>query len=135
MKRVFVDTGAWIALAVKNDNYHMQALQIATDLKSHNTLLMTSDYVLDETVTWLRYNVGHSAATDFIMHILSSKVTEILYVDEIIFRKTTLLFKKYRDQKFSLTDCSSFVLMQQHRIKQAFTFDTHFFTVGFEILK
>jgi len=46
MKRVFIDTGAWIALADKNDNLHKQALQIADTLKSQNTLLITSDYTV-----------------------------------------------------------------------------------------
>lgn len=135
MKRVFVDTGAWIALVDKNDDFHPQALRIAAFLKSSNTPLTTSDYVPDETVTWLRYNVGHSIAADFALQLLSSNVTEIFYVDEPVFNKSVQLFKKFSDQKFSFTDSSSFVLMHGHRIKQAFTFDAHFITAGFEILK
>ena len=135
MKRVFVDTGAWIALAEQSDTHHLKANKIIEKLGNENALLITSDYVLDETITWLRYNVSHKVAVEFAAQVMTSNVTEVLYIDEAAFVKTTELFNKYRDQKFSFTDCSSFVLMRTHRIKQAFAFDAHFLTAGFEILK
>jgi predicted nucleic acid-binding protein len=54
VKRVFVDTGAWIALAEQSDVHHLQAIAIADELSRANTLLITSDYILDETITWFR---------------------------------------------------------------------------------
>ncbi len=134
MKKVFVDTGAWIALAERSDVHHLQANAIADELGKENSLLITSDYVLDEALTWFRYNVGHKVATKFAAQVLSSNVIEVLFIDETIFNKTIELFKKYDDQKFSFTDCSSFVLMRSHRIRQAFTFDAHFLTAGFELV-
>jgi predicted nucleic acid-binding protein len=135
VKRVFVDTGAWIALTDQSDAFHTQAHQIADHLKNLNTLLVTSDYVLDETITWLRYHAGHQVAAEFADQVMSSQVTEVIYIDENVFSRTVALFRKYKDQKFSFTDCSSFALMQTHRIKQAFAFDAHFTTAGFELLK
>jgi hypothetical protein len=135
VKRVFVDTGAWIALADQSDLFHAQARKITGGLKKQNTPLVTSDYVLDETITWLRYRAGHKIAVEFAAQVMSSQVTEVIYIDENVFSQTVAFFKKFEDQKFSLTDCSSFVLMQTHRIKQAFAFDGHFATAGFELLK
>ena len=51
MKRVFVDTGAWIALAEQSDVHHLQAIAIVDELSRANTLLITIDYILDETIT------------------------------------------------------------------------------------
>ena len=135
MKRVFVDTGAWIALTDLSDSFHAEASRIADQLKQRNTILVTSDYVLDETITWLRYHTSHKIAADFAAQLMSSQVTDIIYIDENVFSRTVALFRKFHDQKFSLTDCSSFVLMQTHRIKQVFAFDVHFATAGFELLK
>jgi hypothetical protein len=134
VKKVFVDTGAWIALAERSDVHHLQAGAIADKLNRENTLLITSDFVLDEALTWFRYNAGHKVATEFAAQVMTSNVTEIFYIDEILFNKTIELFRKYDDQKFSFTDCSSFVLMRAHRIRQAFTFDSHFLTAGFELV-
>jgi predicted nucleic acid-binding protein len=44
------------------------------------------------------------------------------------------LFKKYKDQDFSLTDCTSFVLMKRLKLSTCFTFDAHFSHMGFAIL-
>lgn len=57
--RVFVDTGAWIALTDKTDDYHKAALKIHAYLEENNAWLITSDYIIDETITWLRYKAGN----------------------------------------------------------------------------
>lgn len=129
-----MDTGAWIALAQQRDVHHIQATAIAEELSRANTILITSDYVLDEAITWFRYIVSHKVATEFVAQVLSSNVTEIIYIDEVIFNKAIEIFRKYGDQKFSLTDCTSFALMRTYRIKQAFTFDSHFITAGFDLV-
>jgi predicted nucleic acid-binding protein len=129
-----VDTGAWIALAQQRDVHHLQASAISDKLNSENTLLITSDYVLDEALTWFRYNVSHKVAIEFASQVISSNVIEIIYIDESLFKKSLELFKKYDDQKFSFTDCSSFVLMRAQHIKQAFTFNSHFITAGFDLV-
>ena len=134
MKKVFVDTGAWIALAQQRDVHHLQASAISEKFNRENALLITSDYVLDEALTWFRYKASHKVATEFAAQIKSSNVIEIIYIDESLFNKSLELFKKYDDQKFSFTDCSSFVLMRAHRIRQVFTFDAHFITAGFELV-
>jgi predicted nucleic acid-binding protein len=43
-------------------------------------------------------------------------------------------FLKYADQCISFTDCLSFVVMKNHRVKRVFTFDRHFAYAGFEII-
>jgi predicted nucleic acid-binding protein len=42
---------------------------------------------------------------------------------------------RFPDQSFSLADAVSFELMRRERLTQAFAFDQHFVTAGFEILR
>jgi predicted nucleic acid-binding protein len=62
----FVDTGAWIALFNVRDQYHAEARAIYYTLQQQRERLYTTDYVIDETVTRLRYDVNHSAAVEFL---------------------------------------------------------------------
>ena len=42
-------------------------------------------------------------------------------------------FFRWRDKSFSFTDCTSFVIMQEKRIRQVLTTDKHFAIAGFEL--
>ena len=57
----FVDTGAWIALLVPRDQHHVRAREFFRSMP-RDTRLLTSDYVLSETVTWLSYHGWSSTA-------------------------------------------------------------------------
>ena len=96
--KVFVDTGAWIALIDKSDDYHEAATKIYANLERRSAWLITSDYVIDETVTWLRYKVGHNAAVEFWNRLHNSKITEIIRVDAEIVTGAWKTFLKYSDR-------------------------------------
>lgn len=131
---VFVDTSAWIALLTRNDQSHPAALTIQTRLRNEKARLLTSDYIVDEAVTWLRYRVGHTAAVAFWETTLRSGLTEIAPINQELLGVAWDIFKKYADQEFSLTDCTSFALMRARNVSQVFTFDHHFLFMGFEVL-
>ena len=63
---IFVDTGAWIALLNQRDQYHDDAVVIYNGLKQQKARLLTTDYVIDETVTWLKYRSSHQVAVRFL---------------------------------------------------------------------
>lgn len=126
---IFVDSGAWIALSDRSDPLHEDAVAILNDLRQQNLQLLTTDYVIDETVTRLRYDSSHLVAIEFFDFIESTKDTGILTVVEIdrsLFQEAERLFRQYDDVKFSFTDCTSFAVCQQHNISEAFAFDQHF---------
>jgi len=56
MVPVFVDTGGWIAMAVSRDQYHQQAAFYYQGLSRNKVPLLTSNYVLTETYTRIRYD-------------------------------------------------------------------------------
>ena len=65
MKTVFVDTGAWIALAVGQDQFHLSAAAHARRLARVLTPLLTTNYVMLETYTYIRYHYDHQKALAF----------------------------------------------------------------------
>lgn len=133
MTAIFIDTSAFLAISNEKDAYHREAvefLQTIMDAKKF-TRIITSDYVIDETVTRIRFAVGHGAALGWIKNIKASTVLEILRVDEEIFNLGIELFEKYSDKSLSFTDCTSFALMEKKKIEWAFTFDGDFEKTGF----
>ena len=55
-------------------------------------------------------------------------------MDPSRFAETQSQFLKYRDRKWSFTDCFSFVLMRELRLREALTKDEHFREAGFTAL-
>ena len=131
--KLFVDTSAWLALNDKNDQHHKAALTKSDTIKRQKIELITSDYIIDETLTIIRYRVSHKAAVVFGDSLIGSNIVTILNIREEERFKAWTLFKRYGDKDFSFTDCTSFVLMKKLRIEKAFAFDDHFVQTGFEL--
>jgi predicted nucleic acid-binding protein len=130
---VFIDSGAWIALTDRKDQYHRKAALIYNKLKEKRELLTTTDYIIDETVTRLRYDLGHATAIRFLDLIEKTEQTgllKIFKIDNLIFKKAEILFRRYDSVILSFTDCTSFVICQKYSISDAFTFDQHFLMMG-----
>ena len=130
---IFADSGAWIALLNRRDQHHDDAAAILDSLGQQKAQLLTTDYVIDETVTWLRYRVNHAIAVQFLDLIESSRATGVLILvamDRILFQDAEQLFRQYDTARLSFTDCTSFAVCQQHNISEAFAFDQHFPMMG-----
>jgi uncharacterized protein len=56
---------------------------------------------------------------------LESDLIELIQVDEALFQAGWEFFKQHQDKTFSLTDCISFVVMKERKIKSALSFDKH----------
>lgn len=131
--KVFVDTSAWIALNDKNDQYHNRAAAKSSEIKRQKIELITSEYIIDESITLIRYRVSHYAAVIFGDALFNSSIVNIMDVKDEDRLKAWDFFKKYKDKELSFTDCTSFAIMEKSRLHKAFTFDEHFKKVGFEI--
>ena len=134
MKKLFVDTGAWIALNNTKDNHHKNAVNANRDFLDSGYFYVTSDYVLDETYTLLRSDVGHKRAVEFgneMTGLQKKGKINIVHINQVVHEKAWEIFEKYSDKDFSFTDCTSFIVMELLRINEAFSFDKHFDQYGF----
>lgn len=134
MRKIFMDTNGWIALNNKSDQFHNAASKLNKRLLNNRNLYVTTNFVLDETYTGLLTKVGHFAAVDFGERIRKSTITKIIHISEEIEEYAWKYFKKYSDKHFSFTDCTSFVIMHQLNLSEAFTNDHHFEQMRFSIL-
>lgn len=134
MRKVFVDTAAWLALVNKTDGLHSQAKEIRNELTQKKCSIVTSNLVLVETVNALSREAFRQTAIQFMQVLQNSKGIEIVEVDKGLFKQGWELFAARTDKDWSLTDCISFVIMKRQKIKNAFTSDHHFVQAGFEVL-
>ena len=133
-ENVFVDTCAFFALLVRSDPAHSQMVDAFNDFRSTKTRWVTSDYVLDESATLLTARGYHSMAVELLELAEKSVAVQVEWMDSQRFAKARGLFAKYSDQGVSFTDCFSFALMRELKIKKALTKDSHFKVMGFEPL-
>lgn len=125
---IFIDTTVWVGASDSNDDFHSSSSKIVEAVRMGTLpLALTTDFVLDETVTILgkRKGVGAEKARDVAKRILSSPRVFTVFVDEIILTES---LKRYPDYKgrLSLTDVCSVVIMQRYRLKEIFSHDSDF---------
>lgn len=130
----FLDSGYLIALGVKNEQRHRVATRHWNRVLDAERRLITTTFVLDETVTYVNRRGTHSAAVEMGLLILNSPVSELIHVDFALLMKGWSYFVRHQDKRYSLTDCISFVVMKDRGVRQALTFDQHFSQAGFECL-
>ena len=134
MTRVFVDTVAWIALLNTSDELHAQARQVMGTLRLKRARLITTEFVLLEVADALSAPHIRSQTVAFIDGLRKQPLLQIIPVSEELFAGGWELYRKRPDKEWGLTDCTSFVVMMESRITQAFTSDHHFEQAGFKKL-
>lgn len=128
MKPLFVDTGAWYALANRLDAHHADAQAV---LGGNRRPLLTTNYVAVETTNLLNARAGHRAAELLLDGLRASQLVTVHHINPREHAQTEAYFRRHRDKGWSLTDCSSFVVMGALGLGEAFTFDRHFTQAGF----
>jgi predicted nucleic acid-binding protein len=135
-KTLFVDTGAWYAVADTSDQYHRyrQAIDIYPTLLRIYHDLTTNNLVVAETYTLIRRNLGHQAAITFLEKISASPRMIKLYSERTLDESAVNTLRQHEDQNFTYTDAVNFSVMQDLGIKEAFSFDRHFEIAGFVMI-
>ena len=126
--KMFVDSGAWYALADAADEHHRAATEFVRQLDA--VFLLTTDYIVDETVTLLLFGLSHRAAVAFLRSVHRSARLSCEQVTPDHLRRAEHIFTRYSDKRWSFTDCVSFAFMEDHGLKDAFTFDGNFEEFG-----
>jgi uncharacterized protein len=131
--KIYVDTSAFYALIDRSDRYHSLASALWPDLLDGDITLITSNYVVWETLGLLQKRIGFEAASLWYKDILG--ILDVLWVDAGTHQRAYQLWLNLGRRRLSLVDCVSFVTMHQHDIEKAFCFKPHFLDHGFNLLE
>ena len=134
MKALFVDTAGWMACADAADLAHKGSCAARDAALEQGIVLVTTDYVVDETLTLIRKRIGLRAAEKWWQQIEASSRLRWELIGLPRAEKARGLFFRHRDKEYSFTDCTSFVVMRELKISQALTTDDHFRQMGFQVL-
>lgn len=134
MKEVFLDSAYAIALSAPNDQYHERALQLAEQLERDVTRLITTRAVLLEIGNALAKIRYREDAITLLDSLEDDSNVEIISISEDLYKRAFELYRERIDKEWGLTDCISFVVMQDRELAEALTTDDHFRQAGFQAL-
>lgn len=129
--KVFADTSGLFALLVKNDDMHVRARKNFEYFAENKARLITSSFVLVETIALLQHRVSLEAVQDFYAKIYP--LLEIIWVGEDLYLRAIQRLLSHEAKEISLVDCLSFEIMDAQEITHAFTFDKHYEVQSFTL--
>lgn len=134
MRKVFVDTGAFVALRNRAEKEHAIARRTLRDLVEEKVPLFTSNLVFAETYTVLLVRVSRAEAIEWGRRLRSSESVELVRVDQDIEEDAWAILEAQSDKSYSYIDATSFALMEKEGCGEAFAFDQHFRQRGLRIV-
>lgn len=137
MNQVFVDSWAWFALTHSRSADHVKAQQANDKLLNAGYRFVTTNFVLAESTTLIRYQLAHATSVQFLKivdELVAGKLLSVIRISELHEQTARSLFERYSDQDFSFADCTSFAVMRELEIEEVFTGDKHFATMGFRLM-
>jgi predicted nucleic acid-binding protein len=132
--RVFLDAAYAIALSVPNDLYHARAILLADRLEVEKTRMVTTHAVLLEIGNALSKQRHREAAIKLLHSLEADPNVEIVPLSQSLYARAFRFYRERLDKEWGLTDCVSFVVMQDLKIAEALTTDEHFQQAGFRAL-
>lgn len=135
MPKYFADTWFWIGLINQRDQAHHNAATVS-DAITDDDQLFTSQMVFVELLGHFASFGEHfrDAAKELISELSDRPSVTIAQQTPEQFATAFQKYNQHRDKMWSLTDCSSMLLMEQHQITTAITNDHHFEQAGYTIL-
>lgn len=132
--KVFLDTSYAIALSSPKDKYHKIATQLAEQLEIQRVRFVTTRAVLLEIGNALSKQRFRLAAIDLLESIEADPDIEMMPLSELLYTQAFQLYQSRPDKEWGMTDCVSFVVMREQKLKEALTTDHHFSQVGYRAL-
>lgn len=131
---IFVDTSAWLALADAKDRVHPRAVGFQRRLmEGEYGKMVTTNYVVAETVTITRRRLGVGPAIAFANEVRGGGEIQVFWIEPVHHHEAVDLMAAHEDKNWSLTDCTSFVVMRALGMRDAFAFDQDFVQAGFSV--
>ena len=134
MSVVFADAGYWIALWNPADALHHQAMVYAD--ASGSTRVVTTQMVLVEALDFMAGSgeFRRKVAAQMVQALESAPSIEVIPQTDAQFRAAVERYAARSDQRWSLTDCASFLVMEERGIAEALAYDRDFEQAGFRAL-
>ena len=131
---LFIDTWGWCAVSNSRESKHGEVKQIMESLLESGDHLITTNFVLDEAYSLVRFRVHHQASVelhDEIERLAAGRLLKVIHITRDLEQAAWRIFEHYSDKDFSFTDCTSFVVMELLGLTHALTDDYHFEQMGF----
>ncbi len=133
MNEIYVDTSGWASLADVSEPFYKKAQETYAIAIQNRQRFVTTNYVLAELVALMMrpMRFHRPRIIEFINGIKESPLFDIIHIDKSLDAKSWELLTNRADKKWSLVECSSFIVMQENKIVEALTTDHHFEQAGF----
>jgi uncharacterized protein len=132
MRTVFGDTFLWLALVDPHDAWHQRATKY---LDGYSGRIVTTDWVLMEVGDALAgTETGRIEFISLRADLFRDPDSKVIVSEPILLERAIALYQARLDKEWSLTDCTSFIVMQREGINEALTGDHHFEQAGFVAL-
>jgi uncharacterized protein len=131
MKVLFADTSYFLALLIPDDAAHAKALQFAATSRDP---MITTDWVIVEMGNFLSDSPVRHLFVPWLTLLRSDARVHVVEASPPLLQAGIDLFAQRADKAWSLTDCISFVVMEQNQVREALTADHHFEQAGFVAL-
>ena len=134
MRRVFVDTGAFVALDLADDQHHGAAVRTFAALCECRPRFVSTNLVFGETYTTLLARSGRRAALRWGQQMRTGAGIDFVHVDSTLEEAAWEILESHTDKPWSYVDAVSFALMERDGISTAFAFDRHFTQRGLAVV-
>ncbi len=131
---IFLDTAFAIALSIETDTFHNKAMVLSRQIEAGEARLVTTQAILLEIGNALAKRNLRPAAIKLLKSLEADETIVIIPISEELYAKAFVLYCSRSDKEWGLTDCISFVVMQEMDLTEALTADRHFEQAGFKAL-
>ena len=128
MNPVFADAFYFVVRLNRHDQHHERTLAFSRDFRAQ---LLTTDWVLMEVADALAESESRARIREFVVHLRQSSACEVVAASRDLLDRALELYHQHADKEWTLTDCTSFVVMREREITKALTADHHFEQAGF----
>lgn len=131
MTSYFADTSLFAAYLNSRDDFHEVAVQYVRD---ESSFLVTTSWVLVELGNFVCKSRTRRRFVPFVQDLRTDPFVEILPASGPLLDEALELYHRRPDKQWSVTDCTSILVMRERKLHEALTTDHHFVQAGFRIL-
>lgn len=122
-----MDTSVFYAFYNKQDVHHIDSVCLLTHIvEGKYGKPYTTDFVVSETFTLVRYRIGWKASVGFLQALEKSGL-KVIFVDNEFFSEIIKILKRYQNKKLSFTDASLIYISESYRIDNLASYDERSF--------